>query len=334
MDVLKTLQALNACHGPAGDERRVAEAICALAAPYADECQIDTLGNLIVHKKGDGAKVLFAAHMDSIGMIITHMEEDGFLRFGKVGGLSPTTLLYTNVRFANGVRGLIAADQSADPKKLEIADLYIDIGAGSREEAQKLVHIGDIAVYDSPTFAAGDRIVSPYLDDRIACVILLNALERLKSSPNDLYFVFTVQEELGLRGAKTVAYAIDPDYAVAVDVTHSDDLPGAKHNGSSVLGKGAAIKVMDASVICHPSMVKKLTELAQEGNIPHQADVIRSGGTDAGAIHVSRMGVYTGGVSIPCRYTHSPTEMVQVSDVEACIDLITAFADAKLESGV
>ena len=334
MDILNTLQKLNACHGPAGDERGVAEAIRALAAPFADECQIDTLGNLIVHKKGDGPKVLFAAHMDSIGMIITHIEEDGFLRFGKVGGLSPTTLLHTNVRFANGVRGLIAADQGADPKKLEIADLYIDVGAASREEAQKLVRIGDIAVYDAPAFTAGERIVSPYLDDRIACVILLNALEQMKYSPNDLYFVFTVQEELGLRGAKTAAYAIDPDYAVAVDVTHSDDLPGAKHNGSSVLGKGAAIKVMDASVICHPCMVKKLTELAQEGNIPYQADVIRSGGTDAGAIHVSRMGVYTGGVSIPCRYTHSPTEMVQVSDVKACIDLIVAFAGTDLESGV
>ena len=149
-----------------------------------------------------------------------------------------------------------------------------------------------------------------------------------------MYFVFTTQEEVGLRGAKTAAYAIDPDYAVAIDVTVSDDEPGAKHYGSSVLGKGAAVKVMDNSVICHPQMVAKLTDLAKENQIAYQSDVIRAGGTDAGAIHVSRAGVYTGGISIPCRYIHTPTEMVQISDVEACIQLTAAFACARLESGV
>ena len=334
MNILETLQALNACHGPAGDESGIAETILSLAAPYADECWTDPLGNLIVHKRGDGPKVMFAAHMDSIGMIVTHIEAEGYLRFGKVGGLDLTALLHNPVRFANGVRGLVGVNQDADRKKLSIEDMFIDIGAKSREEAEKTVHIGDTAVFDTPTFAAGERIVSPYHDNRISCVVLLNALSQIKSSVNDLYFVFTSQEELGLRGAKTAAYAIDPDYAIAVDVTLSDDLPGAKHNGSSVLGKGAAIKVMDNSVICHPQMVKKLTELAQEKEIAHQSDVIRSGGTDAGAIHVSRTGVYTGGVSIPCRYVHSPTEMVETSDVQACVELIHAFACAKLESGV
>lgn len=334
MDILNTLQALNACHGPAGDEKNVAEIIRVLAAPYADEHWIDAMGNLIVHKRGNGPKVMFAAHMDSIGMIVTHIEDEGFLRIGRVGGLDLSAILHTPVRFSNGTRGLISADQSADLKKLAIEDLFIDIGAHSRGEAEQHVCIGDTAVFDTPTFAAGDRIVSPYMDNRISCVIQLAALERLKNSSNDLYFVFTTQEEVGLRGAKTAAYAIDPDYAVAIDVTLSDDEPGAKHNGSSVLGKGAAIKVMDGSVICHPQMVKQLTDLAKAQNIAFQSDVIRSGGTDAGAIHVTRTGVYTGGVSVPCRYTHSPTEMVQLSDVEACIRLISAFACAKLETGV
>lgn len=334
MDILNTLQALNACHGPSGDENGVAEAIRALAAPHADEHWFDPMGNLIVHKRGNGPKVLFAAHMDSLGMIVTHIEEDGFLRFGKVGGLNLLALLHAPVRFANGVRGLVGVDEGSDPKKLSVGDLFIDIGAHSREEAERLVRIGDTAVFDTPTFAAGERIVSPYLDNRISCVVLLAVLESLESSVNDLYFVFTTQEEVGLRGAKTAAYAIDPDYAVAIDVTLSDDVPGAKHNGSSVLGKGAAIKVMDGSVICHPSMVEKLTDLAQKRNIPFQSDVIRSSGTDAGAIHVSRTGVYTGGISIPCRYIHAPTEMVQISDVEACIKLVAAFACARLESGV
>jgi endoglucanase len=334
MDILKLLQTLNACHGPSGDEGGVAETIAALAAPHAHEHWVDPMGNLIVHRRGQGAKVLFAAHMDSIGMIVTHIEEEGFLRFGKVGGLDLTALLYTPVRFANGARGLIAADQDADKKKLGVEDLFIDIGAKSRQETEGLVHIGDTAVFDAPTFAAGERIVSPYLDNRISCAVLLEALERLEDSPNDLYFVFTAQEEVGTRGAKTAAYAVDPDYAVAVDVTLSDDVPGAKHSGSSVQGRGAAVKVMDSSVICHPKMVEQLTALAREQDIPFQSDVIRSGGTDAGPIHVSRAGVYTGGISIPCRYIHTPTEMVERTDVEACVRLVTAFAQTKLEHGV
>lgn len=332
MDILNMLQALNACHGPSGDESGVAECICTLAAPYADEYWTDAMGNLIVHRRGNGPKVLFAAHMDSIGMIVTHIEEDGFLRVGKVGGLGLLSLLYTPVRFANGTRGLVG--KNADTKEPAIESLLIDIGAHSREEAERLVRIGDTAVFDTPTFAAGESIISPYLDNRISCAILLTVLESIKNSPNDLYFVFTTQEEVGLRGAKTATYAIDPDYAIAVDVTLSDDVPGAKHNGSSVLGKGTAVKVMDGSVICHPQMVEMLTDLAQKRNIPFQTDVIRAGGTDAGAIHVSRTGVYTGGLSVPCRYIHTPTEMVQLSDVEACVRLAAAFACHRLESGV
>jgi len=334
MDILNTLQTLNTYHGPSGDETAVAAAIRDFAARYADECTIDIMGNLIVHKRGNGPKVMFAAHMDSIGLIVTHIEENGFLSVGRMGGVSPEDVLYTPVRFANGVRGVISADESAGSKKPAIEDLFIDIGAKSREEAEKLVHIGDTAVYNTPTFAAQSRIISPYMDNRISCVILLAVLEQLKSSSNDLYFVFTTQEEVGLRGAKTAAYGIAPDYALAIDVTLSDDVPGAKHHGSSVFGKGAAIKVMDNSVICHPCMVEKLTALAKEKGIAYQSDVIRAGGTDAGAIHVTRTGVYTGGVSIPCRYIHTPAEMVEISDVEACIELITAFACADLETGV
>ena len=334
MDILNVLNTLNACHGPSGDENEVANAIRTLAAPHADEIWQDAMGNLIAHKRGNGPKVLLAAHMDSIGVIVTHVEDDGFLRFGKVGGLSLLALLHTRVRFANGIRGVIGADQSADLKKLSIEDLYLDIGAGSKEEAQKLVRIGDTAIFDAPAYLVGERIVSPYLDNRVSCAALLSVLECVEESPNDLYFAFTVQEEVGLRGAKTAAYAVDPDYALAVDVTVSDDVPGAKHRGSSKLGFGAAVKVMDSSVICHPQMVAKLTALAKERDIPMQMDIIRSGGTDAGPIHVSRAGVLTGGISIPCRYLHTPTEMVQQSDIEACIRLASAFACDKLESGV
>lgn len=331
MDICKTLQRLNAAFGPSGDESGVAGAIAELARPYVDEIERDTMGSLICHKKGSGPRVMFAAHMDSIGLIVTHIEKEGFLRVGKIGGVSPEEVLYTPVRFKNGTRGLIAANDDVDAGKIKLDHLYLDIGVSSAEEAKKLVNVGDVAVYDTQTVNAGDCVISPYHDDRIACVVLLMALEQLGQSENDLYFVFTVQEEVGLRGARTAAYAIEPDYGIAVDVTGSDDVPETEHWCSSVQGGGAAIKVMDGSVICHPKVVAKLEELAKAGDIPYQMDVLRSGGTDAGAMQVSRGGVYAGGISIPCRYTHTPTECVRRSDVEACAALVRAFAEAKLE---
>ena len=236
---------------------------------------------------------MFAAHMDSIGFIVTHIDEKGFLRFGKLGGLSAPDLLGTPIRFKNGVRGVVALEGKVEAKNSKLDDLYIDIGAADRAQAKAMVQIGDTAVYDTPAFRTGGRIFSPYLDDRIACVVLLMAMERLVKRENDLYFIFTVQEELGLRGARTAAYGVDPDYGIAVDVTDSDDIPEAPHDCSSVAGGGAAIKVMDSSVICHPAMVAKLEALAKAQHIPFQRDVLRFGGTDAGAIHQTRGGVCT-----------------------------------------
>ena len=216
MDLLKTLQAINACHGPAGDESEVSEVLEKLAMPFVDECYQDTLGNLIAHKKGSGSRVMFAAHMDSIGCIVTYIEKEGYVRFCKVGGLHATDLIATPVRFKNGVRGVICLSEAVDPKDMTLDDLYIDIGAHDADEAKAMIKIGDTAVYDTPTYAVGDRIVSPYMDNRISCMVLLMAMETLQNSENDLYFVFTSQEEVGLRGAKTAAYSIDPDYGIAV----------------------------------------------------------------------------------------------------------------------
>lgn len=327
MDILQTLQALNVCHGPSGNEQEIAAAIRQLAAPYVDECTTDALGNLIAHKKGSGPKVMFAAHMDSIGFIVTHIDEKGYLRFGRLGGLTTAEVLSAPVRFQNGVRGVVALEGKKKPKDMTLDDLYIDIGARDRDEAYRMVRIGDTAVYATPAFRSGERIFSPYLDNRIACVVLLSAMERLKHCENDLYFVFTVQEELGLRGGRTAAYGVNPDYGIAVDVTDSDDIPEAPHECSSVAGGGAAIKVMDSSVICHPEVVAHLEQLAKAQGIPCQRDVLRFGGTDAGAIHQTRAGVRTSGISIPCRYVHTPEEMVDLRDVDACIRLTAAFAE-------
>lgn len=329
MDTFELISKLTAVFGPSGREDAVAEVISRLADPYANEISTDTLGNLIVHKKGTGPKLMLCAHMDSIGLVVTYMEEDGTLRFGKIGGVSAKEIRNAPVRFENGVTGAVKVHGKADEDKLTLDDLYLDIGAESRAEAQSMVRLGDTAVYATVTEKAGNRIISPYLDNRVSCAILLKVLERLTTSEYDLYLVFSVQEELGLRGAKTAAYAIDPDLAVAVDVTGAYDYPGAPKAGSAVLGGGAAIKVMDSSVICHPDLVERLADLARQRGIKAQMDVLTRGGTDAGAIHQSRRGVMTGGVSIPCRYTHTPTSMVDLRDVEACVDTLVALIETK-----
>lgn len=328
--MIDTLQKLVSAFGPSGCETDIAAVIRDLAEPYADECYTDTLGNLIVHKKGSGSRVMFSAHMDSIGLIATHIEKEGFIRFGKVGGLDLPAIYQLPVRFQNGTQGVVAVNEDKEGKELRLNDLYVDIGAKDQAEAERLVSVGDMAVFAAPVFMAGRRVVSPYLDNRVGCLVLLMALKRIQTHTNDLYFVFSTQEEVGCRGAKTAAYHIDPDYGVAVDVTGTDDVPSATHGSSTKLGGGAAIKVMDSSVICHPVMVKKLQTLAAEQGIPVQTDVLRSGGTDAGEIHVTRLGVVTGGISIPCRYIHAPSEMADQDDIEACAALAAALAESEL----
>ena len=331
MKQFERIKALTEAFGPSGDEGGIRQVILEAAKPWADEVIVDTMGNLIAHKKGTGPKILLSAHMDSIGFIVTHIEKEGFLRVGRLGGISPKEAAYTPVRFKNGVRGVVVPEEKAEFGKLKWDECYLDIGAKDEEAAKSMVQVGDTAIYDSPAFQTGSKLVSPYLDNRISCGILLSAMERLPRVTNDLYLLFSVQEEVGLRGAKTAAWSVAPDYALAVDVTDVDDTPGSEKSGTVQLGKGAAIKVMDSSVICHPIVVRKLEELAKAGKIPFQKDIMRAGGTDAGVIHTTREGVYTGGISVPCRYIHTPVEMADLEDLEACIQLTVAFAQAKLE---
>ena len=331
MELTEILRTLNSAHGPSGDEGDICGVIRQLARPWADEIASDVMGNLIVRKKGNGPKVMFAAHMDSIGFIVTHIEKEGFLRVGKLGGISPKDVLNTPVRFKNGVRGVLVAEEKAEDK-LKLEDCYIDIGARDEEQARSMVRVGDTAVYDTAVNEVNGRVISPYLDDRIACAILLKTLEQVTAHENDLYFVFTVQEEVGTRGAKTAAWTVDPDCGIAVDVTDVDDTPGSSRYGTCKLGGGAAVKVMDSSVICHPQVVAALETAARKRGIPVQRDIIRAGGTDAGPIHVTRTGVRTGGISIPCRYIHTPVEMADLADAQSCVDLAVAFAQAHLRA--
>lgn len=316
--------------GPSGREDAVRETIAEIAGAYIDDVTTDALGNLICRKKGvkNGKKLLFAAHMDSIGVVATYVEDKGFIRFSQIGGLYVGDLLNIQVKFANGTRGVISYEEKTPLKDLTLDNLFIDIGAKNAEEARKLVQIGDFAVYEAPRFEQNGVLCGPYLDNRIGCVTLLLMMEQLadKEIENDLYFVFTAQEEVGLRGAGAAAFAVEPDAAIAVDVTDTGDLPEMKSAMAVELGKGPAVKVMDRSVICTPAVVDALEQAAKGCGVSAQREILLCGGTDTSALQKARAGVQAGAVSIPTRYIHSPSELCAVSDVEDAAKLLAQYA--------
>ncbi|NLL48596.1 MAG: M42 family metallopeptidase [Firmicutes bacterium] len=324
------IQQLTEAFGPSGFETEVTELISSMIAEHVDELKTDVLGNLIAVKKGsqDGKTIMFAAHTDEIGVVVTHIDDKGFLRFGNVGGVGVSTLVGNRVRFAGGTIGVIYQEKGSW-KDLTLDKLYIDIGAESKEEALEKVKLGEFGIFHREFTDLGHRLIAKSMDDRVGCAVLIEALKRIEKPKNTLYFVFTCQEEVGLRGAKTAAYGIEPDLGIALDVTLTGDMPEARRMEVS-LGKGAAIKVKDSSIIAHPKVKDLLVELAEDKKIPYQMEVLDAGGTDAGAIHLTKAGVPSGAISIPTRYVHSPSEMVDIRDVEACVDLVVALAEQDL----
>lgn len=319
------LKRLTECCAPSGRERPVCELIKNEVKDFCDEVYTDSLGNLVAHKKGNGKKIMLAAHMDEIGIAVTFIEDEGYLRFSNIGGIYPKRIPGRRVVFANGTVGVIESEE--DNKENKLSKMFIDIGASDKKQAEELVSIGDMAVFEGEYRQSGDIVISKALDNRVGCYAIIKALQKVKTD-NDLYFTFTSQEEVGLRGAKAAAYSLEPDYALAVDVTDTGDVPGCAKMAVK-LSKGAAVKVMDRSILCDSDVRSTLIELSKRNNIPYQLEVMTDGGTDAGAIHISRGGVKTGGISIPTRYIHSPSEMVSMSDVNACIDLICAFCESE-----
>ena len=323
MELIKSLTKSNA---PSGCEESVRNIIIDEVKKFADEIITDTMGNLIVHKKGKGKKLMFAAHMDEIGIMVTHIQDDGFIRFAAVGGVNAYNCINSKVVFANGTTGVVSYEQTNGIKDLKLANMYIDIGASDKESAQKYVNVGDTACFVGDCAFNGNIVISKSLDNRIGCYALIQALKKIKNNTYDLYFTFTVQEEVGLRGARTSAYKINPDMAIAVDVTRTGDTPSSSAMNVK-LGSGVAVKVKDASVICHHEVRESLIDVAKKNNIKYQLEVLEKGGTDAGAIHLSHEGVPSGGLSIPTRYIHSSSEMSDLNDVEECIKLIAAFCE-------
>ena len=317
--------------GPSGSENLIQKKIKALVEPYADETRVDALGNLIVRKgskEAGGMRVMISAHVDEIGLMVTHVDENGFARFHTIGGVNPMTCIGGRVLFMDGQQGVIGCERLQSNALPKIEDLFIDTGATSREDCP--VQVGDVAGFERPAIQLGGRLVAKSMDDRISAVVAIEALKALKSSPHEIYFVFSTQEEVGIRGATVAAFGIEPEIGLAIDVTPTGDTPRARKMNVA-LGAGAAIKVKDASFIAHPGVVNWMVATAQAKKLPYQMEVLEYGGTDGRAIQMSRAGVPAGCLSIPCRYVHSPSEMVDRGDLEACIKLLTALLSKKID---
>ena len=320
---LDLLETLTQTFGPSGYEDAIRDVIRQEVAPLVDELRIDPLGSLVAYRRGTGGgqKIALAAHMDEIGVMATYIEEQGYVRFTAIGGgVRSLNAVSNRVRFANGVTGVVSVERRDDASSMPaLTHLYIDVGATSREDCP--VAVGDPGQFIGPLVRQGQRLVSKTMDDRIGCYVLIEVLRQLKETPNDVYAIFSTQEEITLAGARTSAFRVDPAMAISIDVTLTGDTPKA-YPMAVELGKGPAIKVKDGGMIAHPLVRDKLVAAAKEAGLPYQMEILLGGTTDAAAMQLVRAGVPSGCVSIPCRYVHSPSEMVDEADVENAIALL------------
>lgn len=327
------LRELASLPGVSGSEGKVREALFARLKEMGFEPRTDVLGNVIVRTGSSGPRVLVDAHMDEVGLVVSAIEKNGLVKFQKVGGIDDRVLLSKRVFIGKakvpGVIG-IKAIHIQEPKEREqvIAwhTLAVDVGAKSKEEAEKQIKIGDYIIFDTDYEEIGDDIIKgKALDDRIGCAVLLRLLEE-KWDGIELYCVFAAQEEVGTRGARVAAYGVNPDLGIAVEGTVCSDLPGVEeHQWVTRLGGGAAVSVMDRGSIPSRRMVDELLRLAKENGIPVQFRESTAGGNDAGAIHLTRSGCPVASVSVPCRYIHSPVSLASRKDFENVVKLLTLF---------
>lgn len=325
------IQKLVETTGPSGYESQVRDLVLTNISKLTKDIKIDAMGNVIARigsKKADGSRIMLSAHMDEIGIIATHIDENAFIRFTTIGGVRAANCIGGRVLFLNGTHGVIFMEKLENPGQIPGFDqLYIDCGFSRKEECP--IKVGDLAVFDRPFIDLGNRVISKALDDRIGVAVQIEVMRRLKSSPNELVFVFSTQEEVGLRGATTSAYGVDPDIGLSIDVTLTGDTPKSIKMAVA-LGNGPAIKVRDGGMLADPRLVQQMIEIADKNKIPYQLEVLEGGTTDAKAIQLTRSGVPSGCVSIPCRYVHSPSEMVDMNDVENAVKLILAFVSSPI----
>lgn len=333
------LEKLSNASGVSGFEDNVRNLMMEELKGFVDELDVDNMGNLIAIKKGkpDGKKVMLAAHMDEIGLIVRYIDKNGFIKFSKLGGINDQMLLNQEVYIhSNGekILGVIGSKpphrmKAAEKKKpVEYENMFIDIGASSKEDAEEMINVGDpITIKQKFAELKNDLVMGNAMDNRVGCAILLEVMKRARSDAT-ICGVGTVQEEVGLKGARTAAFRINPDMALALDVTISGDHPGMKEEEAPAkAGKGPCIILTDASgrgIITHPQVKELLIQVAEEEEIPYQIEVSEGGTTDATAIHLTREGIPTGVISPPSRYIHTPVSVVNIKDVENAVKLILA----------
>ena len=329
-DIIKRLAE---AHGPSGFEDQVRALIQTEIRGLADSTRVTALGSLIAVKQGSGSRnarrVMLAAHMDEIGLMVTHVDAQGFARVTNIGTVFVQYALGARVRFADGSIGVVNADRQDDAGKLpKLEDVYIDTGALDRASAG--VKVGDAASFSRPFADLGDCLVAKSMDNRIGCAILIEVMRRLKRTPHEVQFVFAVQEETTHAGARTAAYQLNPDLALVVDVTPTGDTPKALSMAVE-LGKGPAVKVQDSGMTAHTGVKNLMIRRAEENGLAYQLEVLRGGTTDAAEIQLAREGVPSGALSVPCRHVHSPSEMVSTADVLGSVDLLLAILRRPIE---
>lgn len=337
---LELLKRLTETAGIGGREERIRSIVIDELKDYVDEIKVDAIGNVIALKRGIGEnskKVMISAHMDEIGFMVSYIDDKGFLRLNPVGGFDPRTLVAQRVKVHGredldgvlmpGVKPIHIMTPDEAKKSLSVSDFFVDLGR-SKEEVEKLVRIGDFVTLERNFLEIGENFSAKALDDRAGVYIMIEAIKRLKDHDVDIYAVGSVQEELGLRGATTSAYGIQPDIGVGLDLTIAGDIPGGSpHEQISALGAGAAIKLMDSASISNYKLVNFMRDLAEENNIKYQMEILPRGGTDSGAIERARTGCPVITLSLPARYVHSNVETANKQDLESIIQLLTKFLE-------
>lgn len=335
MEDRELLRQLCTARGVSGNEEEVRELILGEIRPYADRVDVTPLGNIIAFKKGReraGTKLMLNAHMDEVGLIATHLTDEGLVKFDSIGEIDPRVLPGTGVTFGNGARGVIGVkpihllEGEEREKTVPMKDLFIDIGAENRKEAETAVKPGDVCVFDSVFDTSRGMVKSRALDGRAGCAILIRLLQ--EGLRYDATFVFAVQEEVGMNGSRTAAFEVEPQAAVVVECTEACDFSGVKQDDCVCrVGGGAVISFMDRRTIYDRAYCEMAFEAAKESGAACQVKEAVAGGNGAGAIHISRGGVRTAAVSIPCRCPHSPVGMIAREDYESAKKLIRALAE-------
>jgi endoglucanase len=332
---IELLRELTEAHGTCGFEDAVREIVARELGPIC-ELSTDAMGNLIARKPGNGTKVMLAAHIDEIGFMVKFIDGNGFLRVNPLGGWDPRqmnsqrVLVHTRTGSLPGTlmhgtkpTHLLTDAERNSGQKLD--DFFIDLGL-TAEVVKEKVRLGDTATMLGRFEKIGNHFTCKAMDDRVCVFIMIEAMKQALNSGADIYAVATTQEEIGLRGATAAGFSIKPDVAIALDITLANDIPGVPESDQiTKLGAGTAIKIMDSSLICHPKVVARFRELAEKEGIPHQMEILRAGGTDAGGIQRLHGGIPAFTLSVPTRYVHTVNETVHERDVAASIELLTAF---------